>query len=287
MIIYKTTNTINGKFYVGKDSKNNPAYFGSGMILQKAIAKYGKENFKKEILEYCSVESINDQEIFWIDKLNAIGDGYNITSGGEGGDTTSNHPNKLEIIKLRSKNNIGKHNISPSIETRKKISIGTKRAMNRPEVKEKLNKDKLGVPLSDDHKFKIGTGVKSSQKYQLAILNSSRSKKMVNTKKINGTLNHSIETKHKISKNNKSGTMLVKKKISDWNLKNSPKATRFVVKNLESNEIFNLDRYTELKAFIKNYNKTKQNKDKVPFTNLVCNLKCKALEIIRKEAIYG
>ena len=41
MIIYKTTNLINGKFYIGKDSKNDPNYLGSGKILKKAFKKYG------------------------------------------------------------------------------------------------------------------------------------------------------------------------------------------------------------------------------------------------------
>jgi len=50
MIIYKSTNLVNGKFYVGQDSKNYPDYYGSGLILKIAIDKYGKDNFKKEIL---------------------------------------------------------------------------------------------------------------------------------------------------------------------------------------------------------------------------------------------
>jgi len=44
MIIYKTTNLINGKYYIGKDKYNNPSYLGSGFILYQAIKKYGKEN---------------------------------------------------------------------------------------------------------------------------------------------------------------------------------------------------------------------------------------------------
>jgi len=36
-VVYKTTNSINGKWYIGKDSKNNPKYFGSGVALKRAI----------------------------------------------------------------------------------------------------------------------------------------------------------------------------------------------------------------------------------------------------------
>ena len=107
MIIYKTTNLINGKFYVGKDKKNNPNYLGSGKILKVSIKKYGKFNFKKEILEYCnSFEELNEREKFWISVLNPE---YNIAKGGEGGDTISNNSNKKQIIE-KFKMSIKKHN---------------------------------------------------------------------------------------------------------------------------------------------------------------------------------
>lgn len=81
MVVYKTTNTINNKIYVGKDSKNNPKYLGSGKLLKEAIAKYGKENFVKEILEICnSTEMLDEREKYWIKELDALNPhvGYNI-----------------------------------------------------------------------------------------------------------------------------------------------------------------------------------------------------------------
>jgi hypothetical protein len=51
MIIYKTTNIVNGKIYIGQDKYDNPNYLGSGKILQLSFQKYGIENFRKEILE--------------------------------------------------------------------------------------------------------------------------------------------------------------------------------------------------------------------------------------------
>lgn len=88
MVIYKTTNIINGKYYVGKDEKNNPDYLGSGKILKTAIIKYGRENFKKEILETCVDRKVlNERERFWINSLSATTLGYNITEGGAGGQT--------------------------------------------------------------------------------------------------------------------------------------------------------------------------------------------------------
>ena len=43
MQIYKTTNLVNGKVYVGQEKWNNPNYLGSGKILRLAIKKYGIE----------------------------------------------------------------------------------------------------------------------------------------------------------------------------------------------------------------------------------------------------
>ncbi len=86
MVIYKTTNLINSKFYIGQDSKNDPEYLGSGILIKKAIEKYGIENFKKEIIEECSTKHELDQaEIKWILLTKATVEGYNIATGGQGG----------------------------------------------------------------------------------------------------------------------------------------------------------------------------------------------------------
>ena len=87
MHIYKITNKINGRWYIGKHNGSDPAYFGSGKLLKQAVEKYGKENFEHIILE--EVESdINDREQYWIDKTDAVNDpmSYNLAKGGEGGD---------------------------------------------------------------------------------------------------------------------------------------------------------------------------------------------------------
>ena len=86
MIIYKTTNKINGKCYVGQDSKDRQEYLGSGRTLLYAIKKYGKANFEKETLAICHTkEHLNFLERFYIGFYNTKAPlGYNLTEGGGG-----------------------------------------------------------------------------------------------------------------------------------------------------------------------------------------------------------
>ena len=128
MVIYKTINLINGKFYVGKDRTNNPNYIGSGLLLKQAIKKYGRENFIKEILESCADEKmLNISEQYWIKKLDSQNReiGYNIADGGTGGDTFSNNPNKEEWRIKNGKATLGKKK-PHSDEAKKNIAAGNK-----------------------------------------------------------------------------------------------------------------------------------------------------------------
>lgn len=98
MIVYLTTNLINGKKYIGKDSLDKKSYLGSGKILKQAIKKYGKENFKKEVLCKCnSLIELEQIEKYLIAYYNADKDGkyYNITKGGSGGKTHNQKKKKV------------------------------------------------------------------------------------------------------------------------------------------------------------------------------------------------
>jgi len=128
MIIYKTTNLINGKTYIGKSTKDDPKYFGSGLLLRKAIHKYGIENFKKEIICVCSsIEEMNEKEKFWINEYSGE-NSYNIATGGEGGDTLTNNPNLDKIKQKISDACVGKQlGNKRSDETKRKMSEAGKR----------------------------------------------------------------------------------------------------------------------------------------------------------------
>lgn len=82
--IYKITNLINNKVYIGQHKGNHfdEHYWGSGKLIRKAILRYGKENFTREILERCySPDELNAAEIKWISAVNSVNEGYNITLG--------------------------------------------------------------------------------------------------------------------------------------------------------------------------------------------------------------
>ncbi len=116
MYIYKTTNLLNGKIYVGLSKfkpEENPEYLGSGYILKRAIKCYGEKSFIKEILEVCQTkEQTLERERYWIATLKANNReiGYNICEGGTWGDTWSNHPRKEELSKMVSERVKGKGN---------------------------------------------------------------------------------------------------------------------------------------------------------------------------------
>jgi len=90
MFIYKTTNLITGKFYIGQKitSANILNYKGSGKLLVEDMKKYGKTNFQVEILEYdiANRKDLNEREKYWIKFFDAKNSkmGYNMTDGGDG-----------------------------------------------------------------------------------------------------------------------------------------------------------------------------------------------------------
>ena len=73
--IYKTTNLVNGKIYIGQKKSTiflGEKYLGSGIELVNAIKKYGKENFKVELIEELPTKKkLDEREIYWIDKYNS------------------------------------------------------------------------------------------------------------------------------------------------------------------------------------------------------------------------
>jgi len=111
--IYKITNQVNGKFYVGRTIKSLQHRFrnhcyealerNSTIYFNKAIRKYGKENFIIEQIEICDPNSIGQREMFWISELSPH---YNQTLGGDGGMLGFKHSE--ETKNLLSEKRMGK-----------------------------------------------------------------------------------------------------------------------------------------------------------------------------------
>jgi len=119
--VYVTTNSINGKKYVGKHFGHlNDDYIGSGYLLKKAIAKYGRQSFSKEIV--CTVQDPADLDIaekLYIEKFNAVDSDsfYNLAMGGTGGNTLTND----DIVAKRTEK-FRRYWNELSVEDRAKIS---------------------------------------------------------------------------------------------------------------------------------------------------------------------
>lgn len=106
--IYKITNTINGKVYIGQTKQTIEQRFiqhkshartgQSNHKLARALRKYGDENFTIELVEVCDYEMLNERERYWINIFNSIENGYNILLGGQ--DISCYYPieNEQEII---------------------------------------------------------------------------------------------------------------------------------------------------------------------------------------------
>jgi len=103
--IYKTTNLLNGKYYIGMHSTNNlkDGYLGSGNHIRRAIKKYGKENFKSEILEFLENRSKLAQREEVIVTVDLIKDPQcmNLQTGGQGERESWNH---TELTKKKISN---------------------------------------------------------------------------------------------------------------------------------------------------------------------------------------
>lgn len=153
MVIYETTNLINGMRYIGKDRNNISCYLGGGVLLREAFKTFGKENFKKEILEICfSVEELKERELYWLNYYDVANNSnfYNITNKSNGGGVPTKTQKYLDRGAAISKGRQGNHYILASIALKGILKPGTSEALkDRPkteEHKKNLSDAKMGIP---------------------------------------------------------------------------------------------------------------------------------------------
>lgn len=137
--IYKITNLINGKMYIGQTKRSIDIRWKEHLRskddspIHKAFRKYGIENFKIETLEECADELLNEKEIYYIKQYNSYNGhiGYNATPGGE-----SNAQGAINWIKSHPEE--VKNNLNKARE------IAIKKFEDNPELKEKREKLRMG-----------------------------------------------------------------------------------------------------------------------------------------------
>lgn len=159
--IYKITNKVNGKIYIGKHQTKdvNDGYMGSGKRLKDAIKHYGINNFEKEILfQFDNEFDMNAKEAELVTEEFIKEDtNYNLCPGGNGG---FGYINNSDIVKFKgrkhtteSKRKMGhknnKHFLGKKLseESKKKIGENTSKALK-------------GKPKSEEHRKKIAESIK-------------------------------------------------------------------------------------------------------------------------------
>jgi len=179
IIIYGIINKSNNKIYIGQRNNKQKlsGYYGGGTLIRKVVKKYGKENFKKEILFIAKNQfQANLMEKYFIKKYNSINRkyGYNLRTGGK-----SNYIFSIEVrIKMSEKAKLRKGNKNPmfgkkfSEETKLKMSekrklrVGIKAPMYGKHFSKK-HKKRLSIAhigkecyLSDEFKKKMSIAMK-------------------------------------------------------------------------------------------------------------------------------
>lgn len=174
MIIYKITNRINGKVYIGQTVGSLEARWkrhctnSSGCTaIRDAIQKYGKENFTVEQIDAaCDREELNYKEGYWIARYNSmVPKGYNLCDGGEStGGYIHTEESKAKMSSIRKGRFCGENHPRfgkpHSEETKKKISENRKGKhcgeehhaygkRQKPESIAKMRESKLGTKHSE------------------------------------------------------------------------------------------------------------------------------------------
>ena len=149
-IVYKISNLINDKIYIGKHSTNDikDGYMGSGKLIIKAITKYGINNFKKEILYEFNTESeaLNKEAELVNEKFINRKDTYNLVVGGFGSWT-----NMIGYTTVRDGNNTFRIKCTDDRYTSKKL-----KHINYGKVVVKDNKDNVFMVNRNDPRYLSG-----------------------------------------------------------------------------------------------------------------------------------
>lgn len=201
--IYKWTSPT-GKIYVGqsKDLKSRYNWYLSDAVynanmpkLKRSFKKYGVENHTYEVIEYCSVEQLNEKEIYWGLYYNTLEEGLNCKLGEQNCIFSKNTKDKMSKAKKGTKqteNQKQKRKISTKETWKRKIDDGFKRSYHKQteETKQKISKTQKGKIVSKETRKKISDSLKNKTKSESHKQNMSKSRK--------GKQIHTEESKQKL-----------------------------------------------------------------------------------------
>jgi len=143
--IYKTRNIINEKYYIGMYSTDNleDGYIGSGKYLRRSINKYGKENFKLEIIEFLSDRSLLIKREKELINEESLKDKMcmNLRNGGQGGYYNSEHYKKTSKMGGDIHANKLKHNKKYREEVIERLTISSRKNWININFREKILKN--------------------------------------------------------------------------------------------------------------------------------------------------
>lgn len=167
--VYKTCNVITEEYYIGVHKTKNPndSYFGSGLRIKRSVAKYGKENFTKQVLfMFDDKQAAFSKEVELVDKHKTDILCLNLAAGSQGGALFTGKTHSIETRQKLSK--AGKGRIV-SDEARRRFSA----RKHTSETIEKIRQARLGKSHTPDTKKKIsnslqGNVVSESTKYKIS-----------------------------------------------------------------------------------------------------------------------
>lgn len=153
--IYKITNQINQKIYIGKTNRNIKIRFKEHCRnvnkdscekrpLYAAMRKYGIENFFIELIEECSLDKVEEREKYWIEFYQSFKNGYNATIGGDGKSYIDR-----EIV-IKNYKELGEIKSVARIMDISEDSVHNILLENDIKIKQtsQINKEKMGIPVS-------------------------------------------------------------------------------------------------------------------------------------------
>jgi hypothetical protein len=182
-LVYLTTNLINSKIYIGVHSTHHldDGYLGSGIKLRMAINKYGKSNFKREIIYFC-LDRVDANE--WETKIVTSSfirrkDTYNVTVGGVGIAKGTTHTS-LNFNKVK------RTRVPHSEEAKQNMSIAAKNRRYSKEARQKMSDNRKN--MSEEHRKNLSkpktkciseeSRKRYSDSFKLRFLNESEEQKL-------------------------------------------------------------------------------------------------------------